>query len=122
MANMMESLGKEERLSTKEEKPCLDISKTRSKMIKLGLEMAQTLNLSLDTSIPTKTEKGFRIHTITPFGLKGLKGQGRGLLNQTSILTRVVNPTNLLWLKAGNRLQKWLESQGTKSCPALPIF
>ena len=105
MANMMEFLEKEERLSTKEEKPCLDISKTSSKMIELGLEIAQTLS--------------FTIHIITSFGLKG---EGRSLLNQTSVLTRAVSPTNLSWLKAGNRLPKWFESQGAFSCPALPIF
>jgi hypothetical protein len=66
-----------------------------------------------------KDRKSFTIHIRTSFGLKG---EGRSLLNQTSRLTRVVNPINLLWLKAGNRLHSWLESQGEKSCPALPVF
>ena len=66
-----------------------------------------------------KDRKSFTIHIITSFGLKG---EGRSLLNQTSVLTRAVSPTNLSWLKAGNRLPKWLESQGEISCPALPVF
>ena len=66
-----------------------------------------------------KDRKSFTIHIITSFGLKG---EGRSLLNQTSGLTRAVNPTNLSWLKAGNRLHSWLESQGKISCPALPVF
>lgn len=57
---MIDFFEKEERYSTKEEKPCLDISKVCSKMIELGLEIAQTLNLFLDTSIPTKTEKALQ--------------------------------------------------------------
>ena len=61
-------------------------------------------------------------HTKTSFRLIRLKGEGRGLLNQTSRLTRVKNPTNLSWLKAGDRLLEWLESQGIVSRPALPIF
>jgi len=60
MANMMEFFEKEERLSTKEEKPCINISKTCEKMMELGVEIAQTLNSSLDTSIPTKTEKALQ--------------------------------------------------------------
>jgi hypothetical protein len=43
-------------------------------------------------------------HTKTSFRLIKLKGEGRGLLNQTSGVTRVKNPTNLSWLKAGDRL------------------
>ena len=43
-------------------------------------------------------------HTKTSFRLIRLKGEGRGLLNQTSKLTRVKDPTNLSWLKAGDRL------------------
>jgi hypothetical protein len=43
-------------------------------------------------------------HTKTSFRLIRLEGEGRGLLNQTSKLTRVKNPTNLSWLKAGDRL------------------
>jgi hypothetical protein len=61
-------------------------------------------------------------HTKTSFRLIRLKGEGRGLLNQTSSVTRVKNPTNLSWLKAGDRLLEWLESQGIASRPALPIF
>ncbi len=61
-------------------------------------------------------------HTKTSFRLIWLKGEGRSLLNQTSRVTRVKNPTNLSWLKAGDRLLKWLESQGWISRPALPTF
>jgi hypothetical protein len=43
-------------------------------------------------------------HAKTSFRLIWLEGEGRGLLNQTSGVTRVKNPTNLSWLKAGDRL------------------
>ncbi len=43
-------------------------------------------------------------HDKTSFRLIWLEGEGRGLLNQTSGVTRVKNPTNLSWLKAGDRL------------------
>lgn len=43
-------------------------------------------------------------HTKTSFRLIWLKGEGRSLQNQTSRVTRVKNPTNSSWLKAGDRL------------------
>lgn len=59
IAMMMDCFGKAESLFAKEEKPCWDISKEDSKMMELGLEIAQTLNLSLETSMPTNMEKLF---------------------------------------------------------------
>ncbi|SDH13866.1 hypothetical protein SAMN04488510_1061, partial [Fervidobacterium changbaicum] len=63
-------------------------------------------------------EYGEVIHTRTSFQLM----RAGSLLNQSSMLTRAESPTNLSWLKAGNRLPKWLKSQGDISCPALNFF
>ncbi|WP_448376390.1 hypothetical protein [Fervidobacterium sp.] len=51
-------------------------------------------------------------HNKTSFVLIWLEGEGEEMQNQTSRVTRVKNPTNSSWLKAGDRLLKWLESQG----------
>jgi len=61
-------------------------------------------------------------HDKASFRLIWLKGEGRNLQNQTSRVTRVKNPTNLLWLKAGDRFLKWLDSQGIRSRSTLSIF
>ena len=57
-------------------------------------------------------------HTESSFQLM----RAGSLLNQSSMLTRAESPTNLSWLKAGNRLSKWLKSQGILSCPALNVL
>jgi hypothetical protein len=51
-------------------------------------------------------------HTKTSFRLIRLKGEGRGLLNQTSGVTRVKNLTNLSWLKAGTDSLNGLKAKG----------